>query len=59
MLIKTPCSRRLENIHPINGGFELGPDTEKFSVFAGLLAPGKESPSQIVPTEDDRKRSWK
>lgn len=32
MLIKTPCSRHFENIHPINGGFDLGPDTEKFSV---------------------------
>lgn len=56
MLIKTPSSRRFENIHPINGGFELGPDTEKF--LCGLLvAPGKESPSQTVSTEDDRKRS--
>lgn len=59
MLIKTPCSRRLENVYPLNGGFELGPDTEKFSVACWSGGPdyGKESPSQIVSTADDRKRS--
>lgn len=30
--LKHHVVRRLENIHPINWGFDLGPDTEKFSV---------------------------